>query len=266
MAYIVSTTFYYQGNAHQAYIALYSSSDQLTQLLKKNLTLDGSISYIINERNAIVASSDKSGTGIYLLDYQTVEDSFMASNGFIERTILDQKIYAGFYNIRQPGWFMVTVLPSSSLLKQSNFIMFQYILMYLAVLVLASVMAHFLARSVSSRISSVIRQMSKVRQGSPVPMESPVYHDEIGDLVDTYNYMTRKIQQLMDEQMKAAEELRIAEFNSLQAQINPHFLYNTMDMINWMALQGQTSEISSAVQSLSRFYKLTLSRKKASAP
>lgn len=67
----------------------------------------------------------------------------------------------------------------------------------------------------------------------------------------------------MDEQMKAAEELRIAEFNSLQAQINPHFLYNTMDMINWMALQGQTSEISSAVQSLSRFYKLTLSRKKS---
>lgn len=66
--------------------------------------------------------------------------------------------------------------------------------------------------------------------------------------------------------MKAAEELRIAEFNSLQAQINPHFLYNTMDMINWMVLQGQTSEISSAVQSLSRFYKLTLSRKKASAP
>ena len=117
MAYIVSTTFYYQGNAHQAYIALYSSSDQLTQMLKRNLTLDGSVSYIINERNAIVASSDKSGTGIYLLDYQTVEDSFMASNGFIERTILDQKIYAGFYNIRQPGWFMVTVLPSSSLLK-----------------------------------------------------------------------------------------------------------------------------------------------------
>ena len=66
----------------------------------------------------------------------------------------------------------------------------------------------------------------------------------------------------MEKQAKAAEDLRIAEFNSLQAQINPHFLYNTMDMINWMALQGQTDEISHAVQSLSRFYKLTLSRKK----
>ena len=57
----------------------------------------------------------------------------------------------------------------------------------------------------------------------------------------------------MEKQAKAAEDLRIAEFNSLQAQINPHFLYNTMDMINWMALQGQTDEISHAVQSLSRF-------------
>ena len=47
-----------------------------------------------------------------------------------------------------------------------------------------------------------------------------------------------------------------------QSQINPHFLYNTMDMINWMAQQGRTSEVCNAVQSLSRFYKLTLSRKK----
>lgn len=62
----------------------------------------------------------------------------------------------------------------------------------------------------------------------------------------------------MADQAKAAEELRIAEFHSLQAQINPHFLYNTMDMINWLAQQGRTDDVSTAVQSLSRFYKLTL--------
>ena len=68
--------------------------------------------------------------------------------------------------------------------------------------------------------------------------------------------------ELIQKQAKASEDLRIAEFNSLQAQINPHFLYNTMDMINWQALQGHTEEVSTAVQNLSRFYKLTLSRKK----
>jgi len=75
--------------------------------------------------------------------------------------------------------------------------------------------------------------------------------------------MTRVINQLMEEQAKSAEDLRIAEFNSLQSQINPHFLYNTMDMINWLSQQGRSQEVTSAIQKLSRFYKLTLSRKKS---
>ena len=263
MAYITSTTFYYQGQARQAYIALYTSSSHLNNMLKDNLTIDGSVSYIINERNAVVASSDESLSGIYLLNYETIEDSFMSSNNFIERNILDTTVYAGFYNIKQPGWFMVTVLPSGPLISQSNDIMIQYVLIYLGFLILALFLTHFMARSITNRISSVIHQMSKVRKGTLSPMESPVYHDEIGDLIDTYNYMTRKMDQLMEEQAKSAEELRIAEFHSLQAQINPHFLYNTMDMINWLAQQGRTEEVSNAVQNLSRFYKLTLSRKQS---
>lgn len=248
MAYITSTTFYYQGQARQAYIALYTSSSHLRNMLKDNLPIDGSVSYIINERNAVVASSDESLSGIYLLNYETIEDSFMSSNNFIERDILDTKVYAGFYNIKQPGWFMVTVLPSGPLIAQSNGIMVQYVLMYLVFLICALFLAHFMARSITNRISSVIHQMSKVRKGTLSPMASPVYHDEIGDLIDTYNYMTRKMDQLMEEQAKSAEELRIAEFHSLQAQINPHFLYNTMDMINWLAQQGRTDEVSNAVQ------------------
>ena len=263
LALISSTTFYYQGSSHQAYVAVYSSSDQLSEILKENLKIDGSVSYIINDRNAVVASSDDSLSGIYLFDYDTIEDSFMSSNNFIERNILDTKVYAGFYNIKQPGWFMVTVLPSGPLIKISNNIMFQYLLMYIGFLVLALILAHFMSSSITSRISSIIRQMSKVRKGTLSPMESPEYHDEVGDLIDTYNYMTRKIDTLMDEQIKSAEELRIAEFHSLQAQINPHFLYNTMDMINWLAQQGRADEVSLAVQKLSRFYKLTLSRKQS---
>lgn len=263
LAYITSTTFYYQGSARQAYIAVYSSSEHLNEMLKDNLKLTGSVSYIINDRNAVVATSDSSLSGIYLLDYDTIENSFMSSNNFIERNILNTTVYAGFYNIKQPGWFMVTVLPSGPLITQSNTIMIQYILMYLGFLIFALFLAHSMSHSITNRISSVIHQMSKVRKGTLSPMSSPQYHDEIGDLIDTYNYMTRKMDQLMTEQAKAAEELRIAEFHTLQAQINPHFLYNTMDMINWLAQQGRTDEVSLAVQKLSRFYKLTLSRKQS---
>lgn len=261
-AYIRQTTMLYQNVSVKVCLAFYYSSDYFEKILSDNLALDGSVSYIINERNNIVASSDDSLSGIYWLDYDTIQDSFMSSNSFIERSILDTTVYAGFYSINEPGWFMVTVLPSSPLIDQSNAIMSRFILIYLAFIALAFVLANALAHSITRRISSVIQQMKQVRQGPPVPMESPREHDEVGDLIDTYNYMTRKMNQLMDKQAQAAEDLRIAEFNSLQAQINPHFLYNTMDMINWLAVQGRTSEISDAVQNLSRFYKLTLSRKK----
>ena len=262
MAYVCPLSLYYHSTAYKAYLAVYYSDDKLTSILSDNLSLEGSVSYIVNERDAIVAASDPSLSGIYQLDYDTIKASFMSSNNFIERNILDTKVYAGFYSISNTDWFMVTVLPSPPLIHESNRLMIQIALIYAVFLVLALIFANILAHSITGRLSSVIRQMQTVRHGPPTPMESPQAHDEIGDLIDTYNYMTRKMDELMKTQAKAAEDLRIAEFNSLQAQINPHFLYNTMDMINWMALQGQTDEISHAVQSLSRFYKLTLSRKK----
>ena len=262
MAYICPLSLYYHSNAYKAYLAVYFSDSKLNSILSDNLSLEGSVSYIVNERDAIVATSDQSLSGIYRLDYDTIKDSFMSSNNFIERNILDTKVYAGFYSISNTDWFMVTILPAPPLIHESNHLMLQIALLYAGFLVLALIFANVLAHSITGRLSSVIRQMQTVRHGPPTPMESPQAHDEIGDLIDTYNYMTRKMYELMEKQAKAAEDLRIAEFNSLQAQINPHFLYNTMDMINWMALQGQTEEISHAVQSLSRFYKLTLSRKK----
>lgn len=263
MAYIRSISLYFHEKSYPAYAAVYYSSKPMTDILSQNLSLEGSVSYIINERDALVASSDAALSGIYWLSYNSISESVMSSNNFIERTILDNKIYAGFYRISQSGWFMVTVLPSKPLIGQGIRLMMQYVLFYFVFMVLALILANRLAHSITNRISSVITQMGQVRKGSLLPMPSPVYHDEVGDLIDTYNFMTRKMDKLIADQGKAAEDLRIAEFNSLQAQINPHFLYNTMDMINWLAQQGRNSEVIDAVQNLSRFYKLTLSRKQS---
>ena len=71
--------------------------------------------------------------------------------------------------------------------------MLQIALLYAGFLVLALIFANILAHSITGRLSSVIQQMQTVRHGPPTPMESPEAHDEIGDLIDTYNYMTRKI-------------------------------------------------------------------------
>ena len=182
----------------------------------------------------------------------------MSSNSFVEQDILGKTVYVGFYRIKQPGWFMVTVLPSQPLINQSNTLVLQFLSIYIAVLVLAFLLASTLSKSITGRISSVISQMRTVRHGPPVPMDSPSAHDEIGDLIDTYNYMTRKMNQLMEKQAQAAEDLRIAEFNSLQAQINPHFLYNTLDSLYFVAIMHGDDQMAEMVEALSDNFKLAL--------
>ena len=261
MAYICPLSLYYHSTAYKAYLAVYYSDDKLTSILSDNLSLEGSVSYIVNERDAIVATSDLSLSGIYQLDYDTIKLPLCLPITSLSGTFWTQR----FMPVLQHFQYGLVYgngpsFPAADPCEQptdgpdrTDLCSFSGS---------GSDFANVLAHSITGRLSSVIRQMQTVRHGPPTPMESPQAHDEIGNLIDTYNYMTQKMEELMEKQAKAAEDLRIAEFNSLQAQINPHFLYNTMDMINWMALQGQTDEISHAVQSLSRFYKLTLSRKK----
>ena len=87
--------------------------------------------------------------------------------------------------------------------------------------------------------------------------------DNIFYISPAYEGVITKIQYMLQSQELLNLNKRQAQYLALQNQINPHFLYNTMDMINWLAQQGRTDEVSRAVQSLSRFYKLTLSRKQS---
>ena len=91
--------------------------------------------------------------------------------------------------------------------------------------------------------------MESIRSGRPQPLIlEQAGNDEIGILSGAYNFMTAEINELMDQQEQASKELQKAQFRALQAQINPHFLYNTLDMINWLAQSGQIGQVSEAIQ------------------
>ena len=263
MAYITKNQLSFDGRSVLCYTAVYYSSDIYLEILQENLPTAGSVAYIINDRDSIIATTSPALSSTYYLNYETIQDSFMSSNNFLQKEVLEEVIYAGMYNIKQPRWYMVVVIPSGPLIQRSQNLLFQYLALFAVSIVIALLIAVTLSRSITRRLSLLNRQMAKVRSGPPVPLEESDIHDEIGDLIDTYNYMSREMNRLLRQMEKTGEELRIAEFRSLQAQINPHFLYNTMDMINWMAIQNRTSEIADAVLNLSRFYKLTLSKKES---
>ncbi|MDO4621338.1 MAG: histidine kinase [Eubacteriales bacterium] len=249
------------GSSIQVYEVYYFNSDSLAAIMQNNLSQAESVSYIANDRNAIVVNTNQARASIYYMPYDSIRSNLMSSNGFLEREILGEEVYVSSHYLPEAEWFLVTVTPSAPLVARSQRILWSIILIWVGSALLSILISVFLSRSISSRLHRISQQMTLVRNAPPVPMPDPEETDEIGELTDSYNYMAQQINLLIEEQKKASEELRVAEFKSLQAQINPHFLYNTMEMINWMAQQGRTKETNQAIRDLSRFYKLTLSRK-----
>lgn len=243
------------------YIAIYFTDSSIGSTLTTNNSEESQIvSYIINSRNTMVATSNSALSGKYLLDYETAISHSMASKIFTTVADSSENYYAGAQKIVGSDWYLITVIPISTVSDITNNLVFNFIKTYLIFVVIALLVSILISQSMAKRIRLVIEKIKLAKTGRPKKLEIEAGNDEIGDLIETYNYMAEEMNQLLEKQTQDAKDLRKSEFNALQAQINPHFLYNTLDMINWMAIKGQVDDISDAVQSLSRFYKLTLSK------
>lgn len=249
----------------EIYLAIYFSEEELNSILSDNINTENSAAYIINERDGVVASSSTALSGAYYMSNDDLLDLVGGINLYSTKSYQEDNVYVGYYTIDNTDWHLVSVLSSASLLKKGNNLVFQFVGIYILFFILALLIAISLSNSIAKRISTLVHQMSSVHHQKPERIETKQpAKDEIGELVNTYNYMSDEINDLMDQQAQTAEELKRQEFNALQAQINPHFLYNSLDMIHWLAKDGKNEEIVEAVQALSKFYKLSLSKKDSS--
>ena len=245
-----------------AYLAVYFNGEPFDSALINNASVKGEAAYIINSRDVMVSASDMALAGIYYIPADEFFSEIGPEKTFSLVAYPDGDAYTAYFPVRNTDWYMVSLLPSSHITDAGRNLMVQLIMAYLLFTAAALFIALKLSVSIADRIIAVAYQMESVRTGRPRPMEAEETGcDEIGVLTDTYNYMTEEINDLMNSQEKASEDLRLAEFRALQAQINPHFLYNTLDMINWLSRTGRKEDVTKAVQTLSRFYKLTLSKR-----
>lgn len=245
-----------------AYVAVYFNEETFDSLLMNNATVKGEAVYIINSRDVMVSASDLSLAGIYYIPHSDFLSRIGMEKTFTLISYPDGPAYTAYFPIENTDWFMISLLPEGHITDSGNRLMVQLALAYVIITSAALFIALKLSSSIADRIISVAYQMETVHTGRPEKYSAEETGlDEIGVLTDTYNFMTEEINRLMDSQKKASDDLRLAEFRALQAQINPHFLYNTLDMINWLSQTGRKEDVTRAVQTLSRFYKLTLSRK-----
>ncbi|RNB72736.1 sensor histidine kinase [Brevibacillus centrosporus] len=158
------------------------------------------------------------------------------------------------------GLTVISMIPIDSLLKDSNDLRSFTILIAAIFLVVAGGLASYFAYSLSKPLVSLKEKMLQVEQGhfhERVPVSSA---DEIGKLSEQFNHMVEEINRLVNEVYVISLREREAELAALQSQIHPHFIYNTLEAINMMAIRAGNYDVSDMVSSLGKLMRYTVER------
>lgn len=183
------------------------------------------------------------------------------SSGFFLKTVDGVEYRVCSRMMGATNIYLVSLAPESALEQKVKEISGRLVLIYVVIILVSLLAVVPLTRSITKRIFLLKGQMMKTQTGviSKLEMED-AYQDEIGQLITHYNDMVDKMGDLLQEQYALGQMKIEADLKALQSQINPHFLYNTLDMISWMAQKDETDNIRNVVQAMSQFYRLTLSK------
>ncbi|GGF24069.1 sensor histidine kinase YesM [Halobacillus andaensis] len=154
------------------------------------------------------------------------------------------------------------LLPYDNISKQTDAIKLIMIVCFLLMLTLTILLSRRAANNISKPLESLSARMKKVQEGDfdeSIPEE--YYNDEIGELHDNFRLMLNRINELIKENYTKQLMIKETEYKALQAQINPHFLYNTLDSINWLAKINKQEKISVMADALGNMMRNIISKK-----
>ncbi|GGF95935.1 two-component sensor histidine kinase [Paenibacillus abyssi] len=159
---------------------------------------------------------------------------------------------------REPwfGWKLLNLTPKPVAQVEQEKANRYFIILIGTLLLIVIVLATFLSRSVSKPIKTIVHEMRRVERGDlETQLDAVKSYDEINYLNNSFNRMIGEINQLVERVRIAAASEKNAQIHALQSQVNPHFLYNTLEMIYWMLDERRDERLANLVLSLSRMFR-----------
>ncbi len=156
------------------------------------------------------------------------------------------------------GWTVVGVSYMSDLMKNETRIKKTYWEITALLILVAVVLAFIFSRMITLPIKQLQMTMEQAQEGNLMPVMIQASESEIISLNHSFNRMTEQIKQLMEKNVEEQRQKRKSEMKALQAQIKPHFLYNTLDSIIWMIEVGENEEGVEMTAALARFFRQSI--------
>lgn len=161
-------------------------------------------------------------------------------------------VYLSVHKLQNSGWKLIQVNSDSMLKEELNKAMKVWLLILLLCLFSAFVLSFRISVSVTRPITDLIKTMGKAGRGNLKIQAGRPDNQELAELTDSFNTMIVEIDQLMKENVQKEHEKTTMQMMALNAKINSHFLYNTLNSIKWQAIKCGQKEIAASIVSLAK--------------
>ncbi|AEI45492.1 cache domain-containing sensor histidine kinase [Paenibacillus mucilaginosus] len=236
-------------------------------------TIDDLLSRVsLGQRGYVYIIDESAGNMVYHpqqqliyagLKYENVEQAMKYAYGnYVDDSTGETRLIT-IQTVNNIGWKMIGVSYMNEIVTAKREIGWFLAWLMLGALVFVLLLSAFMSAKISQPIRRLERSMSKVEQGVFDIHIQEGGEDEVGRLSRRFNLMVARIRELMEQSVKEQEAKRKSELEVLQSQINPHFLYNTLNSVVRLAGSGKSEEVIRMITSLSKFFRISLSKGKS---
>lgn len=238
------------------YISIDILESSITEEYRRHLSSEGSIFLIVNESGKVISSSSEKYVDavLNLSDLETDELSKIGTH------TLDEPYVMTAQQLNDVHWTIVDLTPTNQMLEDNQVISKIIWSVIFCNIIICVLLALYISIKKLAPLRALCRLINDAGQQTFKEYPGTTSNDEVGLLAMEFNKMSQQLENLLNKVYAAQLKQSEAEFNALQAQINPHFLYNTLDTIYWVCRLEHANEASELVKALGDTFRLSLNK------
>lgn len=247
-------------NEKLGYVMIDVKNASFSSIYKPSESIDDEQFYLLDKQGYLVTSIPSTTAPTADIDFAELNQTLKGDSGFLNFSWRERQSILSYYTSDDAEFKLLSIIPLKTAEQKDNLIFNLTWNLALIGIIISGWIAYYLSKTITAPLYKLMFLMKEVETGNLNIRFSSKYNDDIGVFGLRFNRMLSRLKSLVQDSYEKQLRLQESELKALRAQINPHFLYNTLETINWLARLNGASDISKIVVSLGDIMRYSIKR------